>query len=82
MALLFSCDCGRKKVFEDVNELEPLGIMGTLYCKGECAAKMKEFLAERDRLHDEVSKSFQQGMAELHNKYHAAGCCRLPDEME
>lgn len=79
--MFFTCDCGKKKIVEDVNELEPLGIMGLMYCKFECADKMREFLAERDLLHDKVLKSFQEGMVELHKKYHDDDYSRLPDEI-
>lgn len=82
MGLLYTCDCGKKKVVDDINELKPMGVMGKLYCIGECADKMDAFLKERDELHDKVSKLWQTGLDRLKKKYHDQGCGCLPDEVE
>lgn len=82
MGMLFTCDCGKQKVTDNIEDLVPMGVNGQLYCKGECADIMQEFLDERDELHDEVMQKWQEGMAELHEKYHEKGYSRLPDELE
>jgi len=82
MGVKFVCDCGKEKMVNDISELEPLGVMGLLYCKGECSERMQLFLKERDQLHEKIIKQWQNGLEELKNKHNEDGCCRLPDDVD
>ena len=65
--LIFTCDCGKKKPMEQ-EDLVQLGVEGLMYCKGDCEAKVTEFLSKRDALHEKTQDYWNKGLKKLYSK--------------
>lgn len=69
MPIIVECDGGCGATANGLDEFKRFGyFVGRYYCE-ECAASVQGFLDKRDRLHDKVAESWQDGLEKLEAKW-------------